>query len=53
MAWQGYFIESKRYVGYETRQQKINFWYRFPRAYIRLCWLLLKDYIIYKIRRKM
>jgi hypothetical protein len=37
MAFEGFKIESKKYMGYEDRtfKEKIDFWIRYPRAYLK------------------
>jgi hypothetical protein len=35
--WQGFVTESKSYLGYESRTffERIVFWYRFPKAWLK------------------
>lgn len=45
MAWRGFIEESKRYMGYHDYKAKIDFWRKFPRAWVRFHWFTLRDWI--------
>ena len=43
--WSGFFRESKKYVGYNTRKDKIVFWKGLPRAAIVFYWMMFRYYV--------
>jgi hypothetical protein len=43
--WEGFWKESKSYVGYSTRRDKINFWKGLPRAALVFYWLCFKHHV--------
>ncbi len=41
MAWKGFLVESKSYMGYEKRswKKKVKFWWMYPKAYFVFHWM--------------
>lgn len=52
MTWKGFIKESKSYVGYKTKQDKIKFWKRFPRAWIIFYSRCFYDKFLIKLKRR-